>query len=253
MSHEHASEKFFARHRKLKRVLILSAMVSLMLALTIYFQPRVALRWVARRSPKVLYFVETKAPVVALTIDDGPHPVATPQILDVLKAHAARATFFLIGNHIKGNEHLLERMRAEGHELGNHLGRDYPSILLPRDRFEREMLEVDRLIYPVGPIKWLRPGSGWYTRSMLKLIQKHGYRCALGSIYPHDPMVPSVWINSHYIIQQVFPGGIIIIHDGPQIGLRSAQVLRRVLPALQSKGYQIVTLSELVRRPETGG
>src|SRR5262249_30639712 len=156
-------------------------------------------------------------------------------------------TFFLIGDHIRGNEPLLERMRHEGHELGNHLARDYPSILLSPDQFEKEIVEVDRLIRPTGVSKWLRPGHGWYTPRMLRQIKERGYRCALGSIYPHDTEVRSVWVTTGYILRRVFPGGIIIIHDGPKVGLKSVQVLKEVLPALKSKGYKVVTLTQLTK------
>src|SRR5262249_39116165 len=137
--------------KRIYRIILIASMCAMLaLTLVLYFQPRAAVRWIAEQSPEVLYFVPTAAPVVALTMDDGPNPIATPQILDLLKEHEARATFFLIGDHIRGNEPLLERMRHEGHELGNHLARDYPSILLSPDQFEKEIVEVDRLIRPTG-------------------------------------------------------------------------------------------------------
>jgi peptidoglycan/xylan/chitin deacetylase (PgdA/CDA1 family) len=208
-------------------------------------------RWVAARNPEVLFYVNTKAQAVALTIDDSPHAVVTPKILDVLKENSARATFFLIGDHMKGNEPLLDRMRSEGHELGHHMARDYPSILLPADQFERELVEVDQMIKPQGPIKWLRPASGWYNKRMLGQIKAHGYRCSLGSVYPYDVYVRNTWILSTYITKKVFPGAIIIIHDGSKERLRTVDVLKSVLPVLiKDKGYKVVTLSELISMKE---
>ena len=62
----------------------------------------------------------TKEKLVALTFDDGPHPEHTPQVLDVLKQYDVKATFFVIGTRIAGNEDILKRIHAEGHQTGNH-------------------------------------------------------------------------------------------------------------------------------------
>ena len=98
------------------------------------FQPD----WLARTvSKRVTYSVDTAEPALALTIDDGPDPQTTPALLDILRAHQSRATFFLITERITGNEALLDRMTSEGHELGNHMTREQPSILLGKDGFAR--------------------------------------------------------------------------------------------------------------------
>ena len=57
---------------------------------------------------------------IALTFDDGPDPIITPQVLDILKRHNARATFFMLGYHVPGNEAVVKRIHQEGHEIGNH-------------------------------------------------------------------------------------------------------------------------------------
>jgi len=196
-----------------------------------------------------LYAVNTQTKAVALTIDDAPHAHVTPQILDILRENAAHATFFVLGDNIEDNEAILERMKKEGHEIGNHLERDYPSILLSPDEFKNQLCKVDEVIQPAGQIKWFRPGSGWYNNRMLRQVQEHNYRCALASIYPHDTLTRSVWLISTYILTKLFPGGIIVLHDGKADRMRTAKVLKRILPILKSKGYRVVTLSELVSEP----
>jgi peptidoglycan/xylan/chitin deacetylase (PgdA/CDA1 family) len=211
----------------------------------VYFQPRWLLGVVARRSPAVMYFVRSTRKVVALTIDDAPHPAVTPQILDVLRRHGAHATFFVIGDHAQGNDAILERMRREGHELGNHLDRECASIRLSPTEFERELRSVDAIIRPDGPAKWFRPGSGWFNERMLKQARGLGYRCALGSVYPFDTVVRSDRLVARYIRTQVFPGAVIILHDGKAERIRTARVLDAVLPELKREGYEVSTLSEL--------
>jgi peptidoglycan/xylan/chitin deacetylase (PgdA/CDA1 family) len=200
----------------------------------------------AKLSPGVVFFVETAEPVVALTIDDGPDPVTTPMILDVLKKHGARATFFVIGNHIAGNEDVIVRTVEEQHELANHLNTEKPSILLDTSELERQLLASHRVISQFADVRWFRPGSGWYNAEMLSLLHKHGYRCALGSVYPFDPQLPSARFAARYVLRNVRPGSIIVLHDCGARGERTAAALATILPELSRRGLRVVTLSELL-------
>lgn len=215
------------------------------LAAGIVAGPRLWIRRLAQRSGDVLYFVDTDQRLVSLTIDDGPHRALTPGILDVLAEHDARATFFLLGERVPGNEHLVSRMVAEGHELGNHLMSDAPSIRLTPAEFEVELLQAHTILADFARPRWFRPGSGWYNRRMLDQLAAHNYHCVLGSIYPYDAHVPYPNLISTYVLNNVFPGGIIALHDGSWDRRHSLEVLRTVLPELKSQGYRVVTLSEL--------
>jgi peptidoglycan/xylan/chitin deacetylase (PgdA/CDA1 family) len=196
--------------------------------------------------PGAIYFIDTKRPLVALTIDDGPNQKNTPRILDVLSKHEARATFFLVSSRINGNEKVLRRMVREGHELGNHLSRhNVASISLDNDEFISQFLKTDSILSEFAEVKWFRPGSGWYNQMMIKTIKEYNYRCALGSVYPFDPFIHWEWFLVNYIVLNSKPGAIIILHDGPQKGERTGRVLEKVLPQLNEKGFQVVTLSQL--------
>src|SRR5919199_1605434 len=94
----------------------------------------------------VLCYVDTDERAFALTFDDGPHPATTPGLLDVLARHAARATFFLIGERVVGNEAIVARVAGEGHEVANHLMRDEPSALVPAPRFRDDLAAVTALL-----------------------------------------------------------------------------------------------------------
>jgi peptidoglycan/xylan/chitin deacetylase (PgdA/CDA1 family) len=183
---------------------------------------------------------------VGLTIDDGPDPASTPLILDQLRRHDARATFFLVTGRLHGQEPLMRRLTAEGHELGNHFTRDRPSILLSPRAFEADLLRAHRELVPWGRPLWARPGSGWYSQAMIGVMQRHGYRCALGSVYPFDATIPSVVWTTRHVLRNVRPGAIVVLHDGGNRGLRTARVLAEVLPELRRRGYRVVSLSELV-------
>ena len=219
--------------------------LTLATAAALWSAPEWLINQLARWYPGCLYRVRTQAPVVALTIDDGPDPISTPVILAELRRQGARATFFLITERITGQERLVRTMTAEGHELGNHFTRDRASIRLSPGAFEADLLLAHRVLAPYGAVKWARPGSGWYSRAMVGIMRRHGYRCALGSVYPLDAAIPSAGFAARYILRHTRPGSVIVLHDGGGRGVRTAKVLSEVLPELRRLGYRVVSLSEL--------
>lgn len=231
-----------------KRLKISATVLALILVTggTVVFQSDRIVAVIAKWSPEVVYYVETEEPVVALTIDDGPDSATTPKILDVLDQYDARATFFLISSHIPGNENIVVRTVEEGHEIANHLTTDDPSILLSFVDFEQQLLEAHDVLSQFADVHWFRPGSGWYNAGMLSIVHAHGYRCALGSVHPFDPQIPSAWFAARYILGNVQPGSIIVLHDYGARGERTVTALETVLPELDRRGFRVVTLSELL-------
>lgn len=210
-----------------------------------WFQPRFLLKSLSRKNPGVLFYVETKRPVLALTIDDAPSSSLTPEILDILDRHQIKATFFLIGDNLEGNEEIIARMKAAGHELGNHMARDEASIFLDEEEFKAQLLEVEEKIGLVGEVKWFRPGSGWFSPKMLAAARAQGYRCCLGSIYPFDNKLRNTKFIKDTVLSRVFPGAILILHDGGPEREYILPLLDELLPALKAKGFEFLTLSEI--------
>jgi peptidoglycan-N-acetylglucosamine deacetylase len=208
-------------------------------------RPGPVVRWLSRRFPDVLFERANAGPLVALSFDDSPHPASTPRILDVLAAHDAHATFFVIGEHVAGNEEIVRRLVDEGHELGNHMMSDAASAALPAAEFERQLLQTHALLTRFGPVRWFRPGHTWFNRRMLDQIHRHGYRCAMASAYALEFLPVSAPYAARHILLNVRPGGVIILHDGTADQERTVGVLQRILPALRRRGYQVVTISEL--------
>ena len=220
-------------------------LIALVVGALFWFQPRFLLRQLADRNPEVLFYVETDEKVLALTIDDAPDSSLTPRILDVLDEHQVKATFFILGQHIGGNEDIIARMKAEGHELGNHLTRDEATILLTDEEFAQQLKEVARQIGPFGETKWCRPGSGWFSPDMVKIAHDQGYRCCLGSIYPFDNKLRKPeWIR-RMVTERVYPGAIIVLHEGGPERQYIVPLLAELLPSLKAAGYEFLTLSEI--------
>lgn len=213
--------------------------------------PTVFMEWKRSDSPDVLFYVGTQERVVALTIDDGPS-VATPEILEILADYDAHATFFVIGENVREHPDLARRMVAEGHELGHHMMADEPSIDLAEDTFRAQFEEMDDILDDLGGSNVFRPASGWYNDRMIDDAARLGYRTVLGSVYPFDAQVPFPKLSTLYMRQLIGPGSIMILHDGPERGPRTAQVLRSLLPELRARRLRVVTVSTLTELEKEG-
>lgn len=181
------------------------AVAVLLIALTIYAQPQFmvdALAFIS--SADVLYsFDRAKAGNrCVLTIDDAPSG-NTGRILDLLKQYNAKATFFIITGNVKGREDKknIARMLQEGHEIGNHMTEDFPSLRYTPSNFEHLFLQSDALLrqFTQKSLKWFRPGSGFYTSKMLNSVRKQHYKLVLGNIYPHDPQIRWPWLTAWFL------------------------------------------------------
>jgi peptidoglycan/xylan/chitin deacetylase (PgdA/CDA1 family) len=203
-----------------------------------------ALKHVGGYYPSCLFRVATAERALALTIDDAPHPDVTPGILRELRKYEARATFFIIGAHAQAHPDLLEAIRADGHELANHLFTDRMSARLSDAEFVDELKRTDALIQPLDPPKWCRPGSGLLTTRIIRLMQENNYNAVGGTAYPVD-LYTNVRVTALHFLRNVRPGAILVLHDGGPRRAGSIRVLALLLPRLRDMGYRIVTLREL--------
>ncbi|MFQ5604432.1 MAG: polysaccharide deacetylase family protein [bacterium] len=232
------------------RKLILPGVIFLTAAVILISNFSCVLRAIAKRIaytyPGCIFDIETSQPLLALTIDDGPDAATTPQILTVLKRFQARATFFVLTEQVVQNKNLVRQMIQAGHEIGNHLTQDETSIGLPLEEFQQKFFAADSVLGEFAAIRWFRPGGGLYNASMLDIVEARQYQCVLGTLYPLDTGIPWAWFTKQYILQNVYPGAIIILHDRGARGQRTARVLEDILPRLQQRGYRVVTLSDLL-------
>lgn len=216
----------------------------------IYKPPAFLIRYLQRRWPDVLWHVSKSSNIIALTIDDGPSEY-TNEIMQILKSNDASATFFIIGSQVAGQEKTLQDLIRNGNELGNHAMHDEPSRSLSDAILVDEIQSVEVMLNKTyaavdaePPPKYFRPGSGFFSERMRKVLGRLGYRLVLGSIYPHDPQIPFWRVNANHILSMLQPGGIIICHDRRSW---TVPMLRKVLPEVRRRGYRIVTVTELIR------
>jgi len=93
-----------------------------------WMEPLSVLSVIERFTPNIIYRVRTHRPVVALSFDDGPHPTFTLEVLEILRRHDAKATFFLIGERALRHPEVVSQIKAAGHDVGNHYFRNGPTL-----------------------------------------------------------------------------------------------------------------------------
>lgn len=209
-------------------------------------QPQWIFQLISQIRPGALFFVDTEDPVIALTIDDSPQVDSTKAILEVLEHHNVQATFFVLTDKLLNDDTILQTLISEGHELGHHMTADESSIRLSPKDFKAKFRKAEKTLSAYGTISWFRPGMGWYNRRMLDFVEAQGYQLVLGSLFPYDTHMPSVQFAEWFVLSNLDPGDILVLHDGPNNrGARTAQLLDQLLPKVQQKGYRVVTLKEL--------
>ncbi len=229
--------------RKVAGVCVVAAIGALV---TVVIQPLWLFGLLSRAYPGILWRVETSAPLVALTFDDGPAPDHTPEVLALLAAHRARATFFMIGDRAAAYPALVSTIRNGGHEVGNHYYSIRSTLRTSDSEFLTNLLRTESVLGLSGPMKLYRPPGGLIRRSQLALATQHGYRCVLGSAYPYDPSHPPSGYIRWLVTENLAPGTIVILHDGIADPSRMIAALDAILAAGERKGLRFVPVGELL-------
>lgn len=186
---------------------------------------------------------------IALTFDDGPHPVYTPIILDILKEYDVHATFFLIGENAERNPDLVRRILREGHEIGNHtylhknLREHTPGCIYE----EISMAEEAILRIADQRTKLLRPPGGLYDKQVCETARRLDYDIILWTVDTLDWTHPTSKEIVEKVESSVQCGDIILCHDfiggAPS---PTPDAIKRIIPDLLGQGYEFVSVSELI-------
>jgi peptidoglycan-N-acetylglucosamine deacetylase len=183
---------------------------------------------------------------IALTFDDGPHDQATPALLDVLKKHNAKATFFVLGSRIVATAPILRRMVAEGHSIGNHTLTHAQLTNLEFDDARAEIENVTPLLRRItGTVpKVFRPPYGAVNDNVVTTARANGLAIILWSVNPNDSSYFSkATVISDRIVSSARDGDIVFMHDTSQ---RSVEAVEMTIRSLSEKGFVFVTVQELI-------
>jgi peptidoglycan/xylan/chitin deacetylase (PgdA/CDA1 family) len=192
---------------------------------------------------------------LALTFDDGPNPCVTPMLLDLLDRHKTRASFFLIGRHVRAFPGLAREIAARGHAIGNHTDTHTKLTFLSSQRISEELLRCDEAIEIATGQRthWMRPPFGFRGPQLAPILRRRGdAEMVMWSIWARDwkPQPPESVINR---LRRAQGGDIVLFHDGDHRGLlgdrgHTVAALAHLLPRWKDAGLYFVTLNELNKK-----
>jgi peptidoglycan/xylan/chitin deacetylase (PgdA/CDA1 family) len=190
-------------------------------------------------------------PILYLTFDDGPAVPYTQQMLDLLTQYDAAGTFFVLGNSVRNQPDLVRETLSRGSYPGNHTNTHTSLSGITPEKFvqeiestEQAVIEVagDLLPPPGSGERYLRPPYGATDANTLSYSASKGYTVVLWDIDPQDWRQPGADVIASHILTSVYPGAIVLLHDGGGGRTQSVAALETVLRELSSQGWVFKSL-----------
>lgn len=195
------------------------------------------------------YYAEnTKDKVLYLTFDCGFENGNTPAILEALKKHNAKATFFVVGNYLSTSPDLVKQMLEEGHIVGNHSYHHPDMTQMGKEEFAKELGELEQLYEQTTGkpmVKYYRPPQGKYSENNLKIAKELGYKTFFWSLAYVDWKQDSQPTHEEAfdkLLKRVHPGAIVLLHNTSKT---NGEILDELLTKWEGMGYTFKSLDEL--------
>ena len=187
--------------------------------------------------PKLLWDAGDNRRSIFVTFDDGPIPIVTPFVLNILKQYNAKATFFCIGDNVRKHPEIFEQLKNEGHAVGNHTFNHLNGWHTGDQIYLDNFLQADELIGS----KLFRPPYGRIKRLQVKLLQqaKPGIKIVMWNVLSADfdaTISPEKCLDN--VIKNVKGGEIVLFHDSLKAKERMEYALPRALEYWQKKGFE---------------
>ncbi|AIQ56487.1 polysaccharide deacetylase family protein [Paenibacillus borealis] len=213
---------------------------------------RVKNRYYYEERGDMIWEVQTSQKLIALTFDDGPDPIETDGILEVLHQYNAKCTFFAIGKRIAAYPEVARRVINEGHELANHTyNHVYFKTPVSGQQIQEELELAEKEIVKVSGkhSSLFRPPGGMYDETMIDVSNNMGLKPVLWSWHQdtRDWNRPGVWSISSRVIRNAKSGDIVLFHDHVHGQSQTKEALKIILPELEKQGFRFVTVSELIQ------
>lgn len=193
--------------------------------------------------------VPTSQNAVAITFDDGPNPIYTPQVIEIFSNAKGKATFFMIGEQMRNHPEIVKQVAAQGHEIGNHTYTHPKLSQLSSAECWEEIQETEKLIEELAGRKPVvfRPPYLDYNQETVSILQQKEYPM-IGAVNLEaqdweQPGVGHILTKSRDAVKN---GSILIFHDGYGDRSQTIEAVRMLVSELTLQGYQLVTVSELL-------
>lgn len=192
---------------------------------------------------------------VALTFDDGPDPHTTPLLLDLLVKYKITATFFVVGEKSDKHHDLIDKIIAQGHNIGNHTYRhDHLIMLKSMRRLQEEIEKTQQTLKKSGIVPLaFRPPAGITNPKLYKILERNGLYCVNFSRRARDAGNRRMINLSKKILKHVKPNDIIMLHDTvPKRGYSTQYWLdemEKLIKGILDKGLNILNLQDILEKP----
>jgi peptidoglycan-N-acetylglucosamine deacetylase len=191
---------------------------------------------------------------VALTFDDGPHPVYTARVSEVLSAHRARATFFCVGRQLERHPSVARAVNGEGHQLGNHTFQHGTGVdLFSASRLEEDLRRCQQVLVQITGerARFYRPAVGIRNPTVHRAARRLELTVVTWTFAARDGVVPFSAARAQALAQRARAGSILALHDGAthersSLREQTIQNLPLLLDCLRRRGFECVTLNELL-------
>ena len=188
----------------------------------------------------------TKQPFIALTFDDGPNPLFTPKVLEILEHYDAKASFFIVGKEARLHPHLVETIVAKGHTIANH-SYEHSNYygFWSKERIRQDISQTKELLEQLSHQEnfLFRPPFGVTNPNIAKAIKELNLKTIGWSIRPFDTMAKNPQKVVEKIEKKLKRGDIILLHDSSEV---SVEILEKLLQILQEKKLKSVTIETLL-------
>lgn len=185
---------------------------------------------------------EENRPLAALTFDDGPSAEYTPRLLDGLKERNIKASFFLLGRNIPGNEEIVERMQEEGHLIGNHTYNHVQLSAISEAEAREEILKTNNIIYEItgNYPQYMRPPFGSWKKNLELCVEMIPVFWNIDTMDWKSQDVSSIL---NIVFAEAEDGAIILMHDEYETSVEAAL---QIADHLIKEGYEFVTADRLI-------
>ena len=197
--------------------------------------------WLKKLWTGCIWNIKTDKKILYLTFDDGPHPLATPFVLEQLKKYNAKATFFCIGKNVKEHFHLYKNVVDDGHKPGNHTY-DHLNGWKEKDKFYLDNIFKAKQIIDSN---LFRPPYGRITRFQLNQLSAAKYKLitimwdVLSGDFDKNVSPENCFLN---VVRNAKPGSIVLFHDSEKSFSKLSYALPKVLDYFSKRGYEFAAI-----------
>jgi peptidoglycan-N-acetylglucosamine deacetylase len=192
--------------------------------------------WIRMFFPNRIWQMNVQEKVLFISFDDGPHEMITPQVLDMLAKHGAKATFFCLGKNVLLHPSIFDRIITEGHAVGNHSHHHLNGWKTPDEKYQDDIIAAAGCI----PSNLFRPPYGRLTSNQARRLQEAGFQVVMWSVLSADYNKEITKEKcAMRVLENIQPGAIVLFHDSEKAAHNMMYALEILLKYATEQGYRL--------------